>query len=41
MAEPSLQNTRLAETEAVYERLFEASPNAILVVDVCWLNHPR
>ena len=33
MAERSLQNTRLAETEAVYERLFEASPNVILVVD--------
>ena len=34
MAEPSFQNIRLAETEAIYERLFEASPNAILVVDV-------
>jgi len=33
MAERSPQNTRLAETEAVYERLFEGSPNAILVVD--------
>ncbi len=33
MTEPSLQNTRLAEREAVYERLFEGSPNAILVVD--------
>jgi formate hydrogenlyase transcriptional activator len=33
MAQPSVQNTRLADTEAVYERLFESSPNAILVVD--------
>lgn len=33
MAEPSVQHTRLADTEAVYERLFESSPHAILVVD--------
>jgi PAS domain S-box-containing protein len=33
MAEPSVQNTRLPDTEAVYERLFESSPNAILVVN--------
>ena len=33
MAESSPKNTRLAETEAVYERLFEGSPNAMLVVD--------
>ena len=33
MAEPSVQNTRLPDSEAVYERLFESSPNAILVVD--------
>jgi PAS domain S-box-containing protein len=33
MAEPSVQSTRLSDTEAVYERLFESSPNAILVVD--------
>jgi PAS domain S-box-containing protein len=33
MAEPSVQNTRLIDTEAVYERLFDSSPNAILVVD--------
>jgi formate hydrogenlyase transcriptional activator len=33
MTEPSLQNTRLAEREVVYERLFEGSPNAVLVVD--------
>ena len=33
MAEPSVQNTRLIDTEAVYERLFDSSPNAVLVVD--------
>lgn len=33
MAEPSLHHTPLSETEAIYERLFEASPNAVLVVD--------
>jgi PAS domain S-box-containing protein len=34
MAEPpSVQKTHPPETEAVYERLFEYSPNAILVVD--------
>ena len=33
MAEPSVQNTRRPDSEAVYERLFESSPNAILVVD--------
>jgi len=33
MAEPSVHSTRLSDTEAVYERLFESSPNAILVVD--------
>jgi len=33
MAEPSVRNTRLPDTEAVYGRLFESSPNAILVVD--------
>jgi PAS domain S-box-containing protein len=31
--EPSVQNTRLSETEAIYERLFDSSPNAVLVVD--------
>ena len=33
MAEPSVQNTRIPDSEAVYERLFESSPNAVLVVD--------
>ena len=33
MAEPSVQNTRPSDSEAVYEKLFESSPNAILVVD--------
>jgi formate hydrogenlyase transcriptional activator len=33
MAQPPIQNSRLPETEPVYERLFEFSPNAILVVD--------
>jgi len=33
MAESSLKNARLAESEAVYERLFEGTPNAVLVVD--------
>lgn len=33
MAERPVQNNRMQETEAVYERLFESSPNAILVVD--------
>lgn len=33
MADPSLGNTQFRDTEAVYERLFEYSPNAILVVD--------
>jgi PAS domain S-box-containing protein len=33
MAEPSVQSTRLPDTEAVYERLFESSPDAILVAD--------
>jgi PAS domain S-box-containing protein len=33
MVEPSVQNTRLPDSEAVYERLFESLPYAILVVD--------
>jgi formate hydrogenlyase transcriptional activator len=33
MAERPVQNNRVQETEAVYERLFESSPNAILVAD--------
>jgi formate hydrogenlyase transcriptional activator len=33
MADSSVQNTRLTENEAIYERLFDSSPNAVLVVD--------
>src|SRR5579864_7145037 len=33
MADSSVQNTKLTETEAIYERLFDSSPNAVLVVD--------
>jgi PAS domain S-box-containing protein len=33
MTEPPLQKTHASETEAVYERLFEFSPHAVLVVD--------
>ncbi|HZP32812.1 MAG TPA: PAS domain S-box protein [Candidatus Acidoferrales bacterium] len=33
MAQTPIRNNRVSETEAVYERLFEFSPNAILVVD--------
>lgn len=33
MAEPPVQNTHASETEAIYERLFEFSPHAVLVVD--------
>ena len=33
MAGPVLQNTRSAETEAIFEGLFAAAPDAILVVD--------
>src|SRR6202166_643037 len=33
MAEPSVHNIRLTDSETVYERLFESLPYAILVVD--------
>ena len=33
MIDPSIQKSRIRDSEAVYERLFESSPNAILVVD--------
>jgi formate hydrogenlyase transcriptional activator len=33
MAEPPLQKTELADSDVVFEKLFEFSPNAILVVD--------
>src|SRR5947207_15187701 len=33
MAEGPVQNNRTQESEAVYERLFESSPNAILLTD--------